>query len=329
MKKILTISIAAYNVEKYIEETLDSILASKYKDEIDIVITNDGSKDKTLDIIKKYKETHPNIINFIDQKNAGAGSTVNNGIKNAKGKYFKMVDGDDWVVTENLDLLIEYLKLSDCDAILSNFEYYYEKDQKYKKGPSYDLDNKTIYKFDDVCNRLDVATSTVTYKTSILQDNNIKVSERFYSDYEFQVYPMPYITTISYYDIDVYVYRIGREGQSISIKGYQSHIADHQNVLFKLLSYYEQNKNKCSNNIKNYILKKISNFINVDLSVILSFKTCKENKNKIKKLLKQIEKDSFEIYDYSKKRNVMKYLINSQLCLYSILSFAKRIKNKC
>ncbi len=328
MKKILTISVAAYNVENYIKETLDSILESKYKDEIEIIITNDGSKDNSGSIISNYKEKYPNIINYIDQENNGAGSTVNNGIRKATGEYFKMVDGDDWVITENLDKLIEYLKEGDVDAVVSNFEYYYELDKSFKKGPSYCINNREIYDFEKVCMEMDVATSTVTYRTKLLQDNNIEVSKRFYSDYQFQVYPVPFIQTISYLDIETYVYRIGREGQSVSVKGYQNHIVDHQNVMYQLIDYYEKNKDICEPNKKSYILKKISTFINVDLSVLLSFKTCKENKNKIINTINNIEKRSKDIYTLCLNGNISSKLVSSKFRLYTILSLLKRIKNK-
>lgn len=328
MKKILTISVAAYNVEKYIRETLDSILKSKYIDEIEIIVTNDGSKDNTGNIISEYEEKYPNVINYINQENNGAGSTVNNGIKNAKGKYFKMVDGDDWVKTENLDMLIECLKHTEVDAVISNFEFYYELDKSFKKGISYDLESDTVYSFNDVCSKIDLATSTVTYRTSLLQSNNIEVSKRFYSDYQFQVYPIPFVKTISYIDIDVYVYRIGREGQSVSIKGYQSHIDDHQNVLFQLIDYFEKNKNQCDVKTKEYILKKISSFVNVDLSVLLSFKTSKQNKNRIICTLNKIKENSEEVYSYCLNGKIASMLISSEFRLYTILSMLKRIKNK-
>lgn len=328
MKKILTISVAAYNVENYISETLDSILKSKYKDDIEIIVTNDGSKDDTGKIISEYKKKYPSIINYIDQENNGAGSTVNNGIKNAQGKYFKMVDGDDWVITENLDILIEYLKESDSDAVVSNFEYFYEADKTFKKGKSYNLDNKKEYDFNKVCLNIDLATSTVTYKTSLLKNNNIEVSKRFYSDYQFQVYPIPFVNTISYIDVDVYVYRIGREGQSVSIKGYQNHIDDHQNVLFQLIEYYEKNKKLCDKEKKEYILKKISVFINVDLSVLLSFKTNKFNKNRIINIMNKINESSEEIYNYCLNEKIASLLISSKYRLYNILSLVKRLKSK-
>lgn len=328
MKKILSISIAAYNVEKYIEETLDSILSSKYKNDIEILITNDGSKDKTGDIIKKYSDEYSKIIKYINQENSGAGSTVNNGIKHATGKYFKMVDGDDWVITENLDKLIEYLKTTDCDAVITNFEYYYEKTKSKKIGSTYNLEAEKVYNFNEVCDKIDVATSTVTYKTSILKGNKIVVSPRYYSDYQFQVYPIPFINTISYLDISIYIYRIGREGQSVSIKGYQSHIDDHQKVMYQLVNYYEKYKDICDTKVKTFILNKITSFINVDVSVLMSFGINKNTKKRVETSLENIKESSIEVYDYISCRRITGKLIKSGFKNYYILSTLKHIKLK-
>ena len=108
--KILTISVAAYNLENMIKENLDSFICCKEKENIEVIVTDDGSKDNTSKIVEEYEKKYPGIIKLVKQKNQGAGSTVNSGIKNAKGKYFKMIDGDDWVEPENLDKLINYLK---------------------------------------------------------------------------------------------------------------------------------------------------------------------------------------------------------------------------
>ena len=106
MKKNLTISIAAYNVENYLEKTLDSLIIDNL-DKLEVLIVNDGSKDNTKKIAQKYCKKYPNSIKLIDKENGGYGSTINAGIKEATGKYFKQLDGDDWYNTENLNRLVE------------------------------------------------------------------------------------------------------------------------------------------------------------------------------------------------------------------------------
>ncbi|EER68525.1 glycosyltransferase family 2 protein [Gemella haemolysans] len=116
--KILTIAVPSYNAEKYLTETMPSILAAKYRNLIDLVIVNDGSTDMTREVAEKISKQYPEIVRVINKENGGHGSAVNTGIEYAVGKYFKVVDADDWVDTENLDLLIEYLQETDVDNVL-------------------------------------------------------------------------------------------------------------------------------------------------------------------------------------------------------------------
>ena len=110
MEKILSISIAAYNIEKYICSTIESLINKDVIDKMEILIVSDGSTDNTVKIGKEYEKKYPGSIRVIEKKNGGWGSTVNTGIINAKGKYFKLIDGDDQAMTENLTEFIQYLE---------------------------------------------------------------------------------------------------------------------------------------------------------------------------------------------------------------------------
>lgn len=101
--KILTVSIAAYNADWCLKKCLDSFIASKYLDLLDIIVVNDGSKDNTAAIASEYVKKFSASIRLINKENGGHGSTINTSIDNAMGKYFKIVDSDDWVDTEALD----------------------------------------------------------------------------------------------------------------------------------------------------------------------------------------------------------------------------------
>lgn len=83
MKKILTVSIAAYNVEKYIEECLIPFYNEKIVDALEIFIIDDGGTDNTMKIAKKYADEYPDTFKLIHKKNGGWGSTVNYGIEHA------------------------------------------------------------------------------------------------------------------------------------------------------------------------------------------------------------------------------------------------------
>ena len=135
MKKILTISVATYNLGNMIEDNLNSFAHWKNIDDVEVLVVDDGSTDNTTELAEKYQNKFPGSIKIIKQPNAGPGATVNTGIKNATGLYFKMVDGDDWVNTEELDKLLDILKETDTvDAIITNDLVYSEYDKKIKKA---------------------------------------------------------------------------------------------------------------------------------------------------------------------------------------------------
>lgn len=119
MKKIkVSIIIPCYNVEKFIEKSILSAINQTLK-EIEIIIVNDGSKDKTFQMIKKYLKIDKRII-IINKKNEGLSSARNAGIKIAKGKYIQHLDGDDWLESNCCEELYKYAEKEDFDIICFN-----------------------------------------------------------------------------------------------------------------------------------------------------------------------------------------------------------------
>lgn len=120
MQKVLSISVAAYNVEKFIEQCLDSFIDPAILDRVEVLVTDDGSKDRTPEIVSTYEKKYPGTFRLISQKNAGPGSTVNSGIKHATGKYFRMVDGDDWVNTAQMGAFLDILEKTNADMVCAD-----------------------------------------------------------------------------------------------------------------------------------------------------------------------------------------------------------------
>ena len=121
MNKIVSISIAAYNVENFLDETLSSLFCPDVLDDIEVFIVNDGSKDATADIARKYVEKCPTSFFLIDKNNGGYGSTINASVLKATGKYFRLLDGDDWFDKTELIKYISALKKTDSDLVITDF----------------------------------------------------------------------------------------------------------------------------------------------------------------------------------------------------------------
>lgn len=262
-KPILTIGVPAYNVEKYIEKTLVSILKAKNASKIEVLVINDGSKDNTAKIVSKYEKESNGIVRLIDKENGGHGSTINRAIKEAKGKYFRLVDGDDWVDYENLDKLIDIMKTNDCDIILTTGSYDYVEQASFENIISYNnMAEGGIYNFEDLTyplygfKKYGPLLTTGNYKTKMLQESNFTISEKKpYVDMEFNAFSIRLAKTITYYDLNIYRYLIGREGQTISRDFWKKKYKDHEYIIFSILNYIEEND--YSERKKEYVMRNI------------------------------------------------------------------------
>ena len=119
--KILSIAIPTYNMERYLGRCLDSLVAARRTDALEIIVVNDGSTDCSSEIAHRYAKEHPNSIIVIDKKNGNYGSCVNAALKVATGKYFRVLDSDDWVDTDGLVQLLDKLKNAEADAVVTHF----------------------------------------------------------------------------------------------------------------------------------------------------------------------------------------------------------------
>ncbi len=287
MKKILTISIAAYNVQDYIEKLLESIIATEMYSELEVIVVNDGSQDKTVELVKKYVNRYPETVFLIDKKNGGHGSTINEGIKNAHGDYFKVIDGDDWVEPEELKKLVNKLKKCSSDLVFCNFKNVYENTNT-EKIIKMGIESNKEFKFDEISEKLDkLCFHNIYIKTKILQDNSIKLQENcFYVDNELDCYPIPFVETVINYDFTVYCYRLGREGQSVSLKSLQKNEKQRLMVITNLLMFYKNYKGKISLSKQKFIEKFISIMVGSQIDIMFSWPLS------IKKLKEIIEFDN-------------------------------------
>ncbi len=223
-QKLLTLVVPSYNVENYIRRCLDTLV--KGGKDVEIIVVNDGSKDKTADITQEYVDKFPGIVNLVNKENGGHGSTINTGLKIATGEYFYVVDADDWLDVNALHKLLTNIKAqkaknNDVDLYIVNYVYEHVEDGTHNtvnyRGalPT----NKTFTwadtkKFDLV--QFILMHSTV-HKTSILRESKVVLPEHtFYVDNVLVYLPLPYFKTMFYMDIDLYRYYIGRIDQSVS-----------------------------------------------------------------------------------------------------------------
>ena len=117
---LVSIITPCYNGEKYIAQTIDSVIAQTYK-EWEMIIVDDGSKDGSADLVRKYMESEPRI-KFIQQANAGSAAARNNGIRNCEGQYIALLDADDLWEPEFLDEQIKFMKEKNATCVYCSYK---------------------------------------------------------------------------------------------------------------------------------------------------------------------------------------------------------------
>ena len=266
--KILSICVPSYNMEQYLNRCIDSLLAPEVLDDIEIIIVNDGSKDKTLQIACYYEKQYPKSIIVINKLNGHYGSTVNAAMKIATGKYFRILDADDWVDTKTLILFVNQLKKIDVDCIFTRFKTHdYRRQTVEEQNVEKVIFDQTLSLSHYVVPMTCYAMHSLTYNLEFLRNINYKQTEGIcYTDAEYVFYPLREVRTIYCMNVSLYQYYLGREEQSMSFKVLSKNYR-HFEILFKQF-ICNWRINACENvkNIQNYyIISMMTQMLNIHI----------------------------------------------------------------
>lgn len=300
--KYISFAIPCYNSQDYMAHAIESILPGG--EDVEIIIVNDGSKDRTSEIAHDYMEKYPTIVKVVDKENGGHGDAVNSGLTYATGKYFKVVDSDDWVDEEALLKVLDTIKgfvkdESEVDMVIAN--YVYEKvGMTHKKVIRYDnvLPENQIFKWEDIGHfRLDqyILMHSVIYRTEMLKLCQLELPKHtFYVDNIYVYYPLPHVRTLYYMNVDLYRYFIGREDQSVNEKVMISRIDQQLFVTKKMISMYEL-RLIGSKKLRKYMVNYLAIMMTVSSILCIRSKK-KENFEKKKELWAYLKKKDYRTY---------------------------------
>lgn len=240
--KLITFTVPCYNSAAYMEHCIDTLL--KAGDEADILLVDDGSTDGTAAIADRYAAQHPDVVRVIHQRNGGHGEGVNQGIANALGLYFMVVDSDDWLDVDALSQLMTRLRgfaqqITPIDLVVCNYVYEHSADGTRRvmnfKGA---LPEGVVFGWKDT-RRFTVSQfisiHAAIYRTAVLRESGLMLPRHtFYVDNLFVYQPLPWVKTLFYLDIDLYRYFIGRDDQSVTEENLIKRI-DQQILVTRLL----------------------------------------------------------------------------------------------
>lgn len=244
MTKILTISVAAYNAEKWLAKCLDSICIPEIMEDIEVFIVNDGSTDRTGDIGKAYQSRYPDTIRLIEKENSGHGSTINIGIQKASGRYFKLVDADDWVERNGIIDLVKKLTVLDVDVVISPF--FYVNEESVSKTLETALVKKSLMNHVTNVESIDstfydcLHMHALTFKTELLQENFIPIDEKcFFVDLEYVVFYFSRVKSVYFSEVPVYDYLVGTSYQSVDVTNKVRRRKQHLRMVRRLMDFYD------------------------------------------------------------------------------------------
>ena len=300
--KYISFAIPCYNSEAYMEKAINSILVGG--EDVEIIVVNDGSKDGTQKIAERYQEKYPTIVKAVEKENGGHGDAVNCGLAHATGKYFKVVDSDDWVDEEALYKILDVLKKFEeeekqVDMLLAN--YVYEKEgMEHKKVIEYKnvLPQEEIFGWNDVKHfhlGQYILMHSVIYRTDFLKLCQLRLPKHtFYVDNIYVYYPLPHVRKMYYMDVDFYRYYIGREDQSVNEKVMISRVDQQIFVTKSMIDMYDMRKIS-NKKLRAYMEKYLAIMMTVSSILCIRSKDPEnmEKKKELWKYLRQKDKKTF------------------------------------
>ncbi len=307
MSKILSVIVPAYNVEKYLEKCLKSFEDVHALQDMEILVVNDGSTDKTAEIAEKFCRKYPSQYILYNKENGGHGSAINHAVIHAQGKYLKVVDADDWVDTAELSGFIRLLDKLEVDIVANDFCCIQDGTGKVlerRHAAKNDYHYGKSWSFAEAVNEAVVPIHSMTVKTEIVKNNPTLLDEHcFYEDMEFVLYPIPYCQMIYYDKAAIYQYRLGRNGQSVDIKVMQKRRDQHMRVIKSLLSYYKKHY-EIQEFKREYLERGISDIIDNQYQIYLSMGKQDGIKEELKKFDSHLKIKYPGIYAATKKKSI-------------------------
>ena len=270
--KLLSVIVPSYNMEEYLPKCLGSLVVpdEAMLRRLDVIIVNDGSKDRTSEIAHDFERRFPGVFRVIDKPNGNYGSCINAALPIAAGFYIKVLDADDSVdpaafvtllgalETEthkgqtSADLVVtDYVKVDPCGHILERTNY------GFPAGSGH-----TLLDTDENAPRFTI--HSVVYRSSILLDMGYRQTEGMsYTDTEWIIEPMTRVHQVTYVPVAVTRYLVGRSGQTMEDRTFASHIDQVAQITTGLISRYAENAIKSTPESLPYYRKNINYMVSM------------------------------------------------------------------
>ncbi len=312
--KLLSVSVAAYNMEDYIEQCLDSCLCGEMMNRLEVLIVDDGSSDSTAALAQSYVERYPGTFRLLSKPNGGYGSTVNLSMEEATGKYFRLLDADDWFGKGSLQKLISLLDDCEADAIITPMYRCVEGKEPCLVDDSFGIEPEKVVPVGALPDTCYISMWRLSIKTELLQKDRFELPEHcVFTDQLYVANCICRSETIIFFDVPLYEYRIGRDGQSVAPESRIAHKKELEFVTSEELSLFEglQRDDK-----KQALLGTVAAHYSTYLKLLLMLPRSRRNFNEIRRWEKRLHLASTELYKAAGFRKLTRILRNSHYLAY-------------
>lgn len=272
-EKTLSIIIPSYNMEAYLPQCLDSLLGPDVPVELlDIIVVNDGSRDRTSEIAHSYADRYPDSIRVIDKANGNYGSCINAALPTTRGRYVKILDADDSFSPDNFPAYVRFLTTATADLVLNDYATVDPEGRTIAIIRFKETDGHTMSADKFSPPSAGLAMHSIAYRRRIFHSVDYKQTEGIsYTDTEWVVIPMMKVETAACFSGTVYRYLWGRDGQTMAPKTFVKNIEMLMHIAKRLTVHLTQHQQLYNNNLFNYMMEYMLYRYQMFYSLILDY----------------------------------------------------------
>ena len=227
----VSVIVPIYNVEKYLEKCINSLLSQTLED-IQIILVNDGSKDNSGNIAKECEKNNKNRIIYVEKENGGLSDARNYGLKYATGDFIAFLDSDDYIEKNAYEEM--YNKAIEENADYVECDFIWEFPNKIRVDKQYPYKNKK-----EMLSFVRVVAWNKLIKSQLITDNNLEFPKGLrYEDVEFTYKLIPFINKFAYVD-KPFIHYVQREGSIANVQNERT--AEIFTVLDNVIEFYKKN----------------------------------------------------------------------------------------
>lgn len=227
----VSVVVPIYNVEEYLERCIESLVKQTLED-IEIILVNDGSRDKSGTIAQEFQKKYPDKIKYVEKENGGLSDARNYGMKYATGEYIAFLDSDDYIEKNAYKVMYKKAKEEDSDYVECDFIWEYP--EKSKKDEQIKYANKN-----EMLAFVRVVAWNKLIRREVITNNNIEFPKGLrYEDVEFTYKLIPHINKFSYVN-EFFIHYTQRQNSIANVQNEKT--AEIFEVLDNVITYYKQN----------------------------------------------------------------------------------------